>query len=273
MIRRVLVGLNGSECTAAAMEYAIALAAKHGASLVGVGVVDEPQLAAPESVPLGAGAFKQERDAAVVHTAHTTIDQVLAEFYRRCEGSAVYPATDKRVGDPVQVLARESQKCDLLVVGKRPFIDDEWARSGRTLGSLLRHSPRPVLCVPEVRNNETPVLVAYDGSLQAARTLQAFVESGLNANREIHVASLGSQADENAALAKEFLNAHMVSPRLIVEVSSADVVTRLLSIAQQLQAGLIVLGCYGQPQLKEFFFGSATRGILAQSSVPLFLYH
>ena len=273
MLRRILVGLNGSEYSVAAMEYAIALAAKHGASLVGLGIVDEPHLTAPESVPLGAGAFKEERDTAVVQAAHAKIDQVLAEFGDRCQAAGVYPVSEKRIGDPVEILAHQAQRCDLLVVGKRHLLEDEWDRSSRTLDLLLRHSPRPVVSVPEARNNATPVLVAYDGSLQAARTLQAFVESGLSGDREIHVASLGSRAQEHAALAKDYLSAHVLTPRLIIEQSVAHPAKQLLAIARQVQAGLIVLGCYGQPRLKEFFFGSVTKGILSECSVPLFLYH
>ena len=273
MPRKILVGLNGSEYSLAAMDYAIALSAKHGASLVGLGIVDEPHLTAPEPVPLGAGAFKEERDVAVVQAAHAKIDQVLREFEHRCQAAGVYPVSEKRIGDPVEILAHQAQRCDLLVVGKRHVLEDEWDRSSHTLDQLLRHSPRPVVSVPKARNNETPVLVAYDGSMQAARTLQAFVESGLGADRELHVASLGGHAQDDAVLAKEFLNAHMLTPRLIIEESEAQPVKRLLAIAQQLQAGLIVLGCYGQPRLKEFFFGSVTKGILAESSVPLFLYH
>ena len=36
---------------------------------------------------------------------------------------------------------------------------------------------------------------------------------------------------------------------------------------------LIVMGVYGQPVLREFFLGSVTPRLLAESPVPLFLYH
>jgi len=273
MLRRILVGLNGSEYSVAAMDYATALAAKHGASLVGLGIVDEPHLTAPELVPLGAGAFKEERDTAVVQAAHEKIDGVLVQFGDHCQSAGVYPRSEKRIGDPVTILVQQAQRCDLLVVGKRHLPAVEWERSSHTLDQLLRHSPRPVVSVPEVRLNESPVMVAYDGSLQAARTLQAFVESGLGGDREIHVASLGAEAQEHAAVAKDYLSAHMLTPRMHFEVSAPDPAKRLLEIARKVQAGLIILGCYGQPRLKEFFFGSVTKGILTETSVPLFLYH
>lgn len=273
MLRRILIGLNGSEYSLAAMDLAIELAKRHGTSVVGLGIVDVPHLTAPESVPLGAGAFKEERDVAVVQAAHAKIDQVLAAFGERCQAAGVYPCSEKRIGDPAKVLAQQGQRCDLLVVGKRHLPTEEWELFSQTLDQLLRHSPRPVLCIPAPRISGTRVLIAYDGSLQAARTLQAFVESGLGADRQIYMASLGNQAQEHAEIAKDFLIAHALSPELLIEQSVAQPAKRLLEIAQQIQAGLIVLGCYGQPRLKEFFFGSVTKGILAETSVPLFLYH
>jgi len=117
------------------------------------------------------------------------------------------------------------------------------------------------------------VLVAYDGSTAAARTLQAFVESGLGADREIHLAALGNQAQESAELARDFLTAHAMPPRLLIEGSAAQPALQLLKIAQQIQAGLIVMGACGQPRLKEFFLGSVSQGVLAATTVPLFLYH
>jgi nucleotide-binding universal stress UspA family protein len=38
-------------------------------------------------------------------------------------------------------------------------------------------------------------------------------------------------------------------------------------------AGLLVMGAYGQPVLREFFVGSVTRTALGECPVPLFLYH
>jgi nucleotide-binding universal stress UspA family protein len=47
----------------------------------------------------------------------------------------------------------------------------------------------------------------------------------------------------------------------------------ILEQVQQAHASLLVMGAYGQPALREFFFGSVTRTMLEASPVPLFLYH
>jgi nucleotide-binding universal stress UspA family protein len=117
------------------------------------------------------------------------------------------------------------------------------------------------------------VLIAYDGSLQAARALQAFVESGLAADRQLHLAALGRQAQEHARLAAEYVHAHGLTPQLHLELDAGHPAGRIMEIADQVRSGLLVLGCYSQPKLKEFFLGSVTRRVLSETTLPLFLYH
>jgi nucleotide-binding universal stress UspA family protein len=47
----------------------------------------------------------------------------------------------------------------------------------------------------------------------------------------------------------------------------------ILETVQMRDAGLLVMGAYGQPVLREFFLGSTTRTILEKCPVPVFLYH
>jgi nucleotide-binding universal stress UspA family protein len=55
--------------------------------------------------------------------------------------------------------------------------------------------------------------------------------------------------------------------------SSAPPAVVVLDQALGLGAGLLVMGAYGQPVLREFFLGSATRSLLAECSIPMFLFH
>ena len=273
MLKRILVGLNGSEYSLAAMELAIGLAKQHQAGLLGLGIVDLPRLTASEPVPLGAGAYKHERDAALLQDAHQKIDGVLKTFAQRCAAAGLVCAAEKLEGDATLLLVREAQRADLLVLGKKHVPSAEWERGTHTLDQVLRLTPRPVLCVPIARADGSPVLVAYDGSLPAARTLHAFAVSGLAAGRALHVLSLGNDAQEHAQLAGDYLRGHDVAPTLHVEGYSARPAQRIGEIAQQLGAGLIVMGTYGQPRLKEILFGSVTKAVLAGTQLPLFLYH
>lgn len=273
MAKRYLVGLHGSEYAQVAMEMALTLARRHGATLVGLGVVDLPHLTAPQPLPPGAGAFKETRDRAVVERARQQIAQVLEAFSRRAAEVPVAVQTELQEGDPPLVLAREAQRVDLVIVGKKHLPREEWEKGSHTLEQLLRHTPRPVLCVPAAPTELAHVLVAYDGSLEAARTLLAFVHSGIAPPGPIELVALGSAAQAEAPRAAEFLQSHGWQPQLHAEQAVRHVGARILELAHDHQAHLVVMGSCGQGRLKEFFFGSATKEVLGGAQVPLLLFH
>lgn len=148
-------------------------------------------------------------------------------------------------------------------------------------GAGLKNSPRPVIAVParlNIRPDEPghTVLVAYDGSLQAARALQAFQNSGLAGMLPTIVVSVSEEPLEAARVAEraiDYLRFHDIKAEphpITTHKATAQV---LLDAAAEHKSVLIVMGGYGQPILREFFIGSVTRTLLAESPVPLFLYH
>jgi nucleotide-binding universal stress UspA family protein len=147
MLKRIVVGLNGSPYSRAAAETAMALAEQQHASIVGLGVVDVPHLTAPEAVPLGAGAFKVERDVALVEAADRKISSLLTDFQQRCTAANISCRTLKLSGDPEKLLVREAQGVDLLVMGKKSIPEGPGRVASHVLRETLRHATRPVLCV------------------------------------------------------------------------------------------------------------------------------
>jgi len=278
MLKRILVGLNGSQYSRAAAEAAIALAEHHHSTIVGLGVVDVPHLTAPEAVPLGAGAFKVERDVALVQAADEKISQLLADFEQQCTKADVSCRTVKLSGDPEKLLVRQAQGVDLLVMGKKSIPEGPGRVASHVLRQTLRYATRPVLCVcqSDARNwNNAPVLVAYDGSPQAAKTLQIFQAIGLGRGRDIHLLMVtGNSADQHTVeLAADYLKVYDHRVHVHFKPSGLPPGEVIPAEAKRLQAGLIVMGAYGESPIKELFFGSVTRAVLKDSKLPLFLYH
>ena len=104
--------------------------------------------------------------------------------------------------------------------------------------------------------------VSYDGSLQAARALWAFQATGLGESGRVEIISVGSRADEGdqpAERAREFLGAHGIDAVPFVLESFATPAEVTLERVGALSAGLLVMGAYGQPTLREFFVGRHGR--------------
>ena len=77
MLRSVLVGVDGSAYSTAAVELGIQWAQRSGAVLVGLGVIDVPTICKPEPVPLGGSAYKVHRDASLLADASRKVGQFL----------------------------------------------------------------------------------------------------------------------------------------------------------------------------------------------------
>jgi nucleotide-binding universal stress UspA family protein len=272
MISSMLVGVSGTQYSRAAVEYAIQVAAERRVTLTGLSVVDRDCWCPPEAVPLGASEFKHRRDEAVLQMAHQRSEELLSEFERCCYDAGITAQVLKMEGDPADLLCTEAQRVDLLVVGKKHLPEEDAEACWHTLGSILHQSPRPVLCVPTAVMRRGCALIAYDGSLQAAKTLQLFVNCGMAANREVHLLTVGDDGDAIAQRGLDFLRVHSIQaePHVGVDDHASH---RILDVATHIHAELIVMGAYGRTRIHELVFGSVTKRVLQATTVPVFLYH
>jgi nucleotide-binding universal stress UspA family protein len=271
MLRTILLLIDDSPAGTSAAELGFQWARKHGALLVGLGVIDQPMAAAPEPVPLGGGAYRAQAVAARLHAARQRVERALSRFAVACSEAQLPCKPLEDVGELGEELLREAQRYDLILVG-RPTDHEAQAQLAR----WLKAAPRPVVAVAATAQTGQNVLVAYDGSVQAARTLQAYVASGLAGSERVHVLTVHDdrvEAARRAERAVEYLAFHGIAAERQVRATSGPVADALLEAAQSLDAGLVVMGACGQPAVKEFVFGSVTRRLLSDGPWPLFLYH
>jgi len=145
-----------------------------------------------------------------------------------------------------------------------------------TLPSVLHRSSRPVVLVPECLKDGKGAVVAYDGSPEADRALQAFQALGLAGDDEVHVVSVHAVRDVGERLAEQaanFLKMHGRKAVTCPHSSAASADSIILAEAERLRPQLIVMGACGRSRLREFIFGSITMSVLQASPVPLFLCH
>jgi nucleotide-binding universal stress UspA family protein len=117
-LRSILVPLDGSAHSAAAVDLAIEWGRLFGARLVGVGIIDEPTILKAEPVPLGAFSYKEVRDEARLEDARSRVRQFLSKFQAQCTGSGLIAGTVEVAGHPADRILREAQRCDLVMIGR-----------------------------------------------------------------------------------------------------------------------------------------------------------
>ena len=277
MLRSVLVGVDSSEYSTAAMELGIQWAQRSGAVLVELGMIDAPTISKPEPVPLGGSAHKGHRDASLLMDASHKVGQFFEHWARRCAEADVACQILQEIDLPAEHILLEAQRYDLIMLGQHTFFHFETQQQpDETLQVVLKQSPRPVVAVPAALPEGQGVVVAYDGSLHAARTLQMLQVLGLEGSQEVHVVCINpdqEHADRCVERGVAFLHSHNIVAQPYARATEAAPADVLLEHLHQVQASLLVMGAYGRSTLGEFFGGSVTRTLLRESPVPLFFYH
>jgi nucleotide-binding universal stress UspA family protein len=277
MLRSILVGLDGSRHSKAAIQLAIRWAQRYDAIVVGIGVVDEPAICRPEPVPIGGGYFKHERDEALLADAGRRVDRFLRAFAKECSEQGVNCTAMKRVGGPAPEIAERARSHDLVMLGRETHFRFETQDScDDTLRQVLRQSLRPVVAVPKRWKDKPRTLIAYNGSRESDRALQAFEALGLGSGCDIQVASFDSSRDEAERLteqAVEFLQLHGLKAIAHASRLTDQPGAMILEHARKMDSGLIVMGAFGRSRWREAVFGSTTREILDGSPAPVLLCH
>lgn len=277
MPKTLLVGLDGSKAGAGAVELGIQWAQQFKCLLVGIAIIDEPRIRGDHRKGQIPPSYQMAYDMQM-HDARGRAEQILEQFAIRCSEAEVSSKLLEAEGSPSEKLLQEAERYDLLILGRETFFDaGKSNRHCETLHQVLHCTPRPVVVAAHEPPTGKRVLIAYDGSQQAARVLQLFAASGLDEIGQIHVLTIHPNSSVDAMKiadrAIEFLSFQGIVAKPHPLVVDEDAGHSILREAEELDAGMLVMGVYGQPRLREFLLGSVTRTVLADSRLPLFLYH
>lgn len=278
-MKTILVGLDGSEDCLPAVDLGIQWAKRFDSLLVGIGVIDEPSIRGFQPVEKISPTYQLAYEQLLKETRHK-VEQALEQFAIRCSEERVSFKLLEDEGQPCERILTELQRYDLLILGCRThFRHANDQHPCQTLEHVLRGASRPVVVAPQSSSIEPRegVVVGYDGSVQSARALQAFLATGLAASSgPIHIVSVHPDSLVEAARiadrASEFLRFHEIEATRIPLVGS-PASQKFLTYSAESNPQMIVMGAYGQARMKEFFFGSATCTALQKSPIPLFLFH
>ena len=275
MLRTILAGLDGTPSSESVLSLGIQWAGRHDALLVGIAIIDEPGLHGPEEWMLGQLAFARGHNEQLVHELSRKAEQILAGAAVRCARERVAFKPLEEIGDPYAEIPIQAHRFDLILLGQETHFQFGFERrADDTLTRVLRTSPRPVVIVPRTLGPGAAVVVAFDGSIQASRALASFEALGLARQRTVHVFSAAAEHRRAAGLADravEFLAAHAIQALPVAVASTDTPATPLLQLVQQVDAGLVVMGAFGQPVVREFLLGSTTRTMLRETQIPLFV--
>jgi nucleotide-binding universal stress UspA family protein len=286
MLRSILLALDDTPGAQAARDAAIALAGRTGAALTCAVVLDRPHtLDASEPVPVGGAAFAERRNAALAAQVEAEGQAALAAAREAAGALPIETLTLEEAPEPA--LLRAGAAHDLIVLGRDSTLGREEVEDGLApvVEELLRDGARPLLVVPAGADTarapaaaaEGPVLVGYDGSLPAMRSLQLFALLGLAEDSPVKLLSAHEDAEAAARLAAEggaYLRRRGLAAVEEWAVAGGRPAELLLAEAATLRARLLVMGAFGSPTgLRAFFLGSTTRRLLREAPCAVFVHH
>ncbi|HUX87958.1 MAG TPA: universal stress protein [Chloroflexota bacterium] len=307
MIKRLLVGLDGSHFAEGALPYAEALARASDALVTLVRVV--PNLSEAPQPPPDDGE-PQEREASPRvfaallespredrnrrHEAEHYLDEIAAHLM----GNKVRSETALGFGDPAQFIIDEAlaRAANLIILGTHGRSGlGRWIY-GSVADQVMRHAPVPVLLVPNnsrawPRTRPPRILVPLDGSpvaneaigsakelaelLGAEMTLVGAVPPPIYAYtyadmpQEIPEQLDDEQVDLHRYL-EEVANDLRTTGRIVrTEVAFDSPVSAISDIARQKEIDLIVMSTHGSGGVTRLVIGSVANGVIRRVNVPV----
>lgn len=278
MIKSILATLDGSEHSQTAGRYAIWLAERLQATVVGMHVVDVVSIE-------GSGAFLHDVSGSLGFEPYLDFSSkmrealqergrvVLEQFLAACSERGVRADTHLATGIVANEICEQARTADLVVVGHRG-VNERFSTGllGSTTESVTRKCPKPVLVAPmEFREIRRPLL-AYDGSQRAASAMHEAAELAAALALPLTVLHVGKEdvaADRTVDEARRYLATHKVEAEFVTRPGHANEV--ILDVMAEGDHDLLVIGAYGHSRIIEMVLGSTTEYVLRNATTPVFL--
>jgi nucleotide-binding universal stress UspA family protein len=273
----LLVVVDESASCAERIDVAVRLASTFEAHLTGLHVTAPPTVA-----PGVLAQFPREMVEMLGRIGREDAARAKALFDERLRASGAPVATEWRAveGTAGEVVGVHSRYADLTVLGQA---DPDSSAGARDLPErVAMSSGRPILVVPYAGTFRTlgrRVMVAWNATREATRAVNDALPI-LQRAESVRVVSINPQRGRagHGPVAGADISLHLA--RHDVEVEASEVTAEdmrvddvLLSQAADAGVDLIVMGAYGHSRLGELMLGGATRHILRQITIPVFMSH
>lgn len=275
--KTIVVHLNDEHRAPVLLEAAIKIAAAEAAHLLGFSVLP-PIIVVAGLEGEGGTVIEDHRERYRAQMAR------MREMFVATDGTVAglsheWRERDSEIDNPFGIaasIAVTEARCVGPVIAAKE--NPAWSLSGHLdlAEQLALGSGRPVLMVPEALPTRTigkGVVVGWNGRREAARAVFDALPI-LRKAEAVHVACVDPERDDAGFELCAALARHGVRCEAIQRTSrSGNVGAALRTTIEELDADLLVMGCYGHSRLREMVLGGASHHMLRHAHVPLQLSH
>jgi nucleotide-binding universal stress UspA family protein len=277
MLRRILIPLDSSPYSLAALNWGCYAAKRTDAELTGLAVLDIPGIErSVGSVPAGGVYFAQHlvekrEDEALEH-----VEKLLKNFEERCKRDGIKYRIAERQGNPSDEIIRSSIYHDLIVAGLRNcYHFEREQKPDESVEKILDKSVTPILAVPdrfEIPKGKIKVLIAFNASLPSSRAMHRFAQLVRTAEFKIKLIMSDSDMDYAQgclAQAEEYLRAHGFDD--IEKVWTPRNIYEEIRDQHLADANLIVIGAHLKKGIADFMVSSLMKHLLREENKSLLI--
>jgi nucleotide-binding universal stress UspA family protein len=269
-IRSIVVHLDAGTHGRSRLELAAALGRAHGADVSALYAVTPVFVEMAYDVAMGAPPKALlEVDEIRMSVARELVKAVSAESGVPIEWRAAQEG-------PERATIAHALCADLLVLGQHD-------RANRFNGVLADFAPwvvtgsgKPAIVVPYIGARAASfgnVMVAWKATRESAHALSAAMPF-LRAASSVSVAIDENTPRSEQELLQAYLRRHgMQAATHLLPGTSSTAGEAILSLAADVGAELVVMGCYGHSRAREFVLGGASRTVLESMTVPVLMAH
>lgn len=273
--RQLLVHLDASTRNVPRLRAARTIAQEHGAALTACYAVTSSYLDAAYGLEMAPALVETlaQIDAERRERARKAFDIELLE-----PGPTVAWSELSGIGT-VGEFARQGFYADLLVLGQHDESNPDGTPPDFNEAVILG-SGKPALVIPYTGWAGAigqRVMIAWKETPQAARAVAAALPL-LQRARSVHVVEWDTQPETTvkgkALDLRSYLRLHQVEADWSSRGDEPEQVGEMaLSAASDLDADLLVMGCYGHSRVRELVLGGMSRTVLRSMTLPVLMAH
>lgn len=279
--RKILVAYDGSESAKNALTQACRLA-KGDKSWIKVLAV----------LPAYEGDLELIGVSNIKDTMQGPGQNLLADARRIADQEDVHILTNLEQGEPYDriVQVADDENCDLIVMGRRGRSHVERELIGGVTARVIGHTVKDVLVIPDhAALGWERILLASDGSSYSEAAEATALAVARERQAALHVVSVVYTNDEFYALAPAAVqelvdgaqkrlaaiekHAETAGVRVTTVVKEGEPYEAITSLAEEINASLIVMGSHGRKGFTRLLMGVVTEHVIGIAQCPVLVSH
>lgn len=269
MLKSILVHLDAIPDSSAVIHHGVSLARSAQAKVCGLALTDTRRLIEFCSDCESAGhlVFEQEnqkRKAKLLSTNRMALTKA-------CLHAGINLAVQRAEGDPLEILPNLARYHDLVVTTlANASLQSGW--TAREVIRLLARRVGPILVLRPGQQNIQRVLLVFDGTEAAGRTIRSFLSLRLFPDAEVRLLGIGNAATVAADSMREMVDyCRMQLASIEIGCLRGSSRRHLAAYTWKWQSDLVVFGVECHLSTMSCWFGRSAFHLLQKASGSLYL--